>query len=37
VFLVKQKKFDEEGNEIEEEEAEGDEEQEKSFEGYIVD
>mmetsp|Transcript_5233 Transcript_5233/g.3955 ORF Transcript_5233/g.3955 Transcript_5233/m.3955 type:complete len:107 (+) Transcript_5233:1429-1749(+) len=37
VFMVKQKKFDEEGNEVEEDEPELEEGEKKSFQGYIPD
>lgn len=37
VFLIRPKKFDDEGNEIEEDEPELEEGEEKSFEGYIRD
>lgn len=37
IFYIRQKKFDEEGNEIEEEEEEVEEGEEKKFEGYITD
>jgi hypothetical protein len=37
VFLVREKKFDEEGNEVEEDEPELEEGEEKSYEGYIPD
>lgn len=36
-FLIRPKKFDEEGNEIEEDEPELEEGEKKSFEGYIPD
>ena len=37
MFLKKEKKYNEEGEEIEEEEPELEEGEEKSYEGYIVD
>ena len=37
VFLYKKKKFDENGEEIEEEEPELEEGQEKNFDGYVPD
>lgn len=37
VFLIKEKKFDENGEEIEEEEPELEEGEKKSYEGYIPD
>jgi adenylate kinase len=36
IFLKKEKKFDEEGNEVEEDEPELEEGQKKSFKGYII-
>jgi hypothetical protein len=36
-FLIRPKKFDEDGNEIEEDEPELEEGEKKSFEGYIPD
>jgi len=37
IFLVRQKKFDEDGNEVEEEEEELQEGEKKTFQGYIPD